>query len=213
MKVALIAGATGLIGKQLLDILLSDPEYHHVKAITRKPIDTTHPKLENVVIDFKDIRAEPDRLTADTVFCCLGTTMRKAGSKEVFRTVDFEYPLHLAEVTYQRGAKQFLLVSALGADAESSIYYNRVKGEVEDAIANVGFEEYHIFRPSLLLGPRQEQRSGEDAAKVFYKVFSFLIPAKYKAIESVKVARAMAHFARKEESGKSVHESASLQVF
>lgn len=213
MKVALIAGATGLIGKQLLDLLLNDAEYHAVKAISRKPLDSTHPKLENIVVDFDMLASVVDKISADAVFCCLGTTMKKAGSKAAFKKVDLTYPLELAQATRTKGARQFLLVSALGADKNSSIYYNQVKGEVEEAIADIGFVEYHIFRPSLLLGPREEKRSGEDAAKMVYKIFGFLIPEKYKGVESIKVARAMVHFARLEQEGKFIHESVSLQNF
>jgi uncharacterized protein YbjT (DUF2867 family) len=213
MKVALIAGATGLIGSQLLDLLLNDPEYHLVKAITRKPLAKAHEKLENIITDFDTLSESDGRLTADVVFCCLGTTMKKAGSKEAFYRVDFSYPLALAKIAHARGAQQYLLVSALGADKSSSIYYNQVKGEVEEAIAGVGFRSYHIFRPSLLLGPREENRPGEDAAKVFYKMFGFLIPAKYKGIDSLKVAKGMIYRARAEEEGKFIHESRDLQKF
>ncbi len=213
MKVAVIAGATGLIGKQLLDLLLNDPEYHAVKAIVRSVIDVTHPKLKQIVVDFERLQEQADELKADVVFCCLGTTMKKAGSKDAFRKVDFHYPLELAKVTHAYGAQQFLIVSALGADRHSSIFYNKVKGETEDAIADVGFQACHIFRPSLLLGPRKEERAGEDAAKVFYKLFAFLIPAKYKAIESIKVAKAMLFYARQEQGGVHIHESKALQCF
>jgi len=213
MKVAVIAGSTGLIGKQLLQLLLDDPEYHLVKAITRTPLELKHVKLQNIVADFNRLGEYADRISGDVVFCCLGTTMKKAGSKEAFRKVDYVYPLELADVTHASGSQQFLLVSALGADKNASIYYNKVKGEVEEAIGKVGFSSYHIFRPSLLLGPRNESRPGEDAAKFFYKVFGFLIPEKYKALDSMKVARAMLLLAREEQEGSHIHESVSLQKY
>ena len=196
MKVALLAGSTGLIGKQVLGLLLEDPEYHRVIAISRKPLGISHAKLENVISDFSDLDSLKPGLKADNVFCCLGTTMKVARTKEAFFKVDFTYPYRLAQLSHELGARQYLLVSALGADAGSSIYYNKVKGEVETAIAQVGFPSLHVFRPSLLLGPREENRSGEEAAKVFYRIFGFLIPEKYKAIDSAKVAKAMVHFAR-----------------
>ncbi|HCR55143.1 MAG TPA: oxidoreductase, partial [Cytophagales bacterium] len=152
-------------------------------------------------------------LKANDVFCCLGTTIKNAKTQEAFRKIDFEYPLHLANISKANGASQFLLISALGADPNSSVFYNKVKGEVEGAIASVGFESYHIFRPSLLLGPRSEKRSGEWAAKVFFKLFGFLIPGKYKAIDSAKVARAMLAMARKNGRGIFVYESKSMQQF
>ena len=139
--------------------------------------------------------------------------MAKAHTKEKFYEVDYTYPLLLARNSLARNAKQYLLVSALGADKQSSIYYNQVKGKIEEAIGALGFETVHFFRPSLLLGPRAEHRSAEDAAKIFYRIFGFLIPAKYKAIESEKVARAMLHFASQDQKGNFIHESKDLQKF
>lgn len=213
MKVAVIAGATGLIGNQLLQLLLNDPEYHLVKAFTRSPLELKHSKLQNIVADFDRLRELRAQLSGDAVFCCLGTTMKKAGSKEAFKKVDYMYPLELATTTHHHGAQQFLLVSALGADKNASIYYNKIKGEVEEAIGKVGFRSYHIMRPSLLLGPRDESRPGEDAAKFFYKAFGFLIPEKYKAVDAAKVARAMLRLARDEQEGMHIHESKALQEY
>lgn len=182
-------------------------------ALTRQELPLQHPKLVQVKVDFAKLGEYNEAFKADDVFCCLGTTMAKAGSKENFNQVDFYYPLLVAKTSFGRGAKQFLIVSALGADKESSIYYNRVKGQVEEAVSQIGFESLHIFRPSLLLGPRTEKRSGEDAAKFFYKFFGLLIPKKYKAIASTKVARAMLHFAKEEVAGTHIHESSTLQQF
>ncbi|MEJ7647128.1 MAG: NAD(P)H-binding protein [Chryseolinea sp.] len=211
MKSALIAGATGLIGNQLLQMLLSSERYSKVTAIVRNKI-SDHPKLNQVSINLGDPHAYGG-LYADDVFCCLGTTIAKAGSKEKFREVDFEYPLALARTMKAAGASQYLLVSALGAKKDSSIFYNQVKGEVEDSVINAGYQCVHIFRPSLLLGDRKEKRSGEEAAKVFYKIFGFLIPSKYKSIESRAVANAMRHFASRDQKGTFIHESGSLQPY
>lgn len=213
MKTALIAGSTGLIGKQLLQLLLDSPEYEKVKAISRKPLDLIHSKLENIITDLSSLEANKEKLTADDVFCCLGTTIKTAGSKKAFEAVDYDYPLLLAQLAKARGAHQYGIVSALGASKESSFYYNQVKANIEEAITKVGFQTVHIFRPSLLLGDRQENRPGEEAAKVFYKIFGFLIPAKYKGVDGGKVANAMLHFARMESKGVHIHESSSLQKF
>jgi uncharacterized protein YbjT (DUF2867 family) len=210
-KVALLAGSTGLIGNQLLELLLADKYYSKIIALSRKPLAITNPKLENIVVEVEQL--EKHQLKADDVFCCLGTTMKQAGSKAAFRKVDFDYPLQLAKVLKTNGAQQFLLVSALGANKKSGIFYNQIKGEIEEAITSVGFRTLHIFRPSLLLGPRKDHRSGEEAAKVFYKIFGFLIPKKYQGLESIKVARAMQAFAKKEQSGRFVHESNTLQKY
>ncbi len=213
MKTALIAGATGLIGKQLLQLLLDDPYYGRVKGITRKPIEIQNPKFENVVLDFEKLPAQDAALKADDVFCCLGTTIRIAKTKEAFRKVDYDYPLELARIAKNQGAEQFLLVSALGADKSSGIFYNKVKGEVEEAIRQLSFSTFHIFRPSLLLGNRAEQRAGEGAATAFFKFFGFLIPAKYKAIDSLKVARAMQVLAKENKPGFYYQESKELQGY
>jgi uncharacterized protein YbjT (DUF2867 family) len=213
MKTALIAGSTGLIGSQLMQLLLNDDHYTIVKAISRKPLEITHPKLENIVLDFDRLTEHHDKLKADDVFCCLGTTIKKVKTKEKFRKVDFDYPVELAKLTKANGAEQYLLVSALGADKNSKIFYNQVKGEVEEAIGQIGFKSYHIFRPSLLMGDRNESRSGEEAGKVFFKYFGFLVPVKYKGIDSIKVARAMRQLAVLYQNGMQIHESKELQSY
>jgi len=173
----------------------------------------TNSKLTNVISDFKNLSSHAAELTCDDVFCCLGTTIRVAKTKEAFRQIDYEYPVAVAKIAKANGAAQFLLVSSLGANKNSGIFYNQVKGEVEEAISTIGFTATHIFRPSLLIGPRKEHRSGEDAAKVFYKIFGSLMPVKYKSIESIQVARAMIAKAKIETSGIFIHESKELQVF
>ncbi len=213
MKTALLAGSTGLIGKQLLQLLLNDPAYTEVKALSRKPIGVEHPKLKNIVLDLNKLDEHFDQLKADDVFCCLGTTIKQAGSKEAFRKVDHDYPLELAKLTKNQGATQYLIITALGSNKMSGIFYNQVKGQVEEAIDRVGFQSYHIFRPSLLLGERTEKRAGEGAATVVYQALGFLIPLKYKAIDSAKVARAMLHMAKLNSKGKFIHESKELQQF
>lgn len=213
MKVALLAGGTGLIGSQLLQLLVKDEEYTKIKCLTRNPLAITHNKIEVIQTNGENLNELSSSLLADDVFCCLGTTIKKARTKEAFKKIDYDYPLLLAKVSKSNGARQFLLVSALGAHPSSSVFYNKVKGEVEGAIAEIGLETYHVFRPSLLLGSRTEERSGEDAAKTFFKVFGFLVPDKYKAIDSAKVARAMLATAKKNATGTFVYESKFLQEF
>ena len=212
MKTALIAGSTGLIGQQLLQLLIESPLYEKVIAITRHDLPV-HPKLVQIKMEFGSITENSAMIKADDVFCCLGTTIAKAGSKEKFRQVDFYFPYLLAKTTHATGAKQYLIVTALGANKSSSIFYNEVKGEVEEAVSAVGFDAVHIFRPSLLLGHRHEKRPGEDTAKLFYRIFGFLIPQKYKGISSLKVASAMLYFATQNKKGTFIHESGELQQF
>lgn len=213
MKTALVAGSSGLIGNQLLSLLLEDNRYRKIIAISRRPLELIHPKLENIVLDFEQLKQHSHALKCDDIFCCLGTTIKKVKTKEAFRKVDFQYPLELARIGKEQGAENYLLVSALGANKNSSLFYNQVKGEVEGAIAKIGIPTLHIFRPSLLVGPRSEQRSGEEAAKWVYKIFGFLIPTKYMAIESIKVARAMISVAQEKRNGVIIHESKELQTF
>ncbi|HET9487050.1 MAG TPA: NAD(P)H-binding protein [Chryseosolibacter sp.] len=211
MKTAVVAGATGLIGNLLVIKLVGSPRYESVITLTRKSLPSHHPKVRQVLTDFHDLPSALSGVRPDDVFCCLGTTMAKAGSKNKFYEVDFEYPFALAKVTRGLGAKQYLLVSALGADRNSKIYYNRVKGEAESAIRTVGFDATHIFRPSLLLGQRTEKRTSEDIGKFLFKVFGFAIPEKYKAIDAAKVAEAMLATASKDQKGTFIHESREMQ--
>lgn len=213
MRTALIAGATGLVGKYLLALLLASDRYDKVIALIRHDLPVDNPKLVKLKIDFANIDGYADQLRADDVFCCLGTTIAQAKTKEKFKEVDLTYPLRIAIATKLAGAQQYMLVSALGADKQSSVFYNRVKGEAEEAIGTVGFESFHIFRPSLLVGPRKQKRTGEDAAKIFFKIFGFLVPAKYKAIEASKVSKAMLYFAAQEKKGQFIHESLEMQSF
>lgn len=213
MKTAVLAGATGLVGSELLQQILQTGRYRRVLALTRRDFPLTHPNLDKLSADF----LHPEHALAgqqpDDIFCCLGTTMAKAGTKEKFHEVDFKYPLALAKATIALGAKRYFLVSALGADKNSSVYYNRVKGQVEEAIRKLGFQTLHIFRPSLLLGQREEKRPGEDAAKALYRVIGFLIPDKYKGIEAATVARAIIAAASEEKDGVFSYSSGEMRRF
>jgi uncharacterized protein YbjT (DUF2867 family) len=184
-----------------------------VTAIARTSLPFSHPKLKLIIADFDSIESQKEKLVADDIFCCLGTTIKSAKSKEAFRKIDFDYPLLIAKLTKALGAKQFLLVSALGANKASSVFYNKVKGEIEEAISSIGFESCHVFRPSLLLGSRIEKREGERSMQKIFSAVGFLIPKKYKAIESIKVARGMLAIAKKNVSGNFIHESNSLQAY
>lgn len=213
MKTAVIAGATGLVGNEVVNQALQNSRYDKVIALTRRSWKKEHPKFTNLIVDFDNLKHALEGLRPDDVFCCLGTTMAKAGSKEKFFKVDFTYPLALAKATIALGATQYMLVSALGANKDSFVFYNRVKGQVEEAISAEPFSAVHIFRPSLLVGPRPEKRSGEEAAKKAWKIFGFLISAKYKPVEAETVARTMIAMAVREEAGIFVHESKEMQQF
>jgi uncharacterized protein YbjT (DUF2867 family) len=214
MKTALIAGATGLVGKACLYELLESNTYARVTALVRKPIPLKHHKLHQLVVDFDNLHAVKEELFANDVYCCLGTTIKVAGSQENFKKVDYYYPLELAHLTKLNGADTFLLISAMGADAKSSIFYSRIKGEVEQAIDTIGFQLFGIFRPSLLLGDRIEFRLGEQIAKVVMKGIGWLFVGplkKYKGIQASTVAKAMVNAASLNRTqGKMIYENDSL---
>jgi uncharacterized protein YbjT (DUF2867 family) len=185
---ALLLGATGLIGTFLLEKLLGSPMYSGVSVWVRKPLQTQHPKLQAKTIDFEKL--EQGRIEAEDVYCCLGTTIKQAGSQEAFRRVDFDYPAALARTAARDGAKRLLVVSALGADAGSKIFYNRVKGEMEEAVRAAGVPMAYLFRPSLLSGPRAEPRMGERVGLVIGAALGPLL-GKYRPIHANLVALAM----------------------
>ena len=213
-KHALIAGATGLVGNELLQQLIRGRQYHTISILSRHEVETTSKRVETVIVNY-DTLSDKQLPEVDDVFCCLGTTMSKAGSKAAFRKVDYDYPLRVAEITRRTGAQQYLLVSAMGADETSYIFYNRVKGEVEAAIAKLNFDAFHVFRPSMLLGERTETRIGEQVGQVVMQGVAPLMVGglkKYRAISAETVAEAMVHVARKELSGTYVFESDKIQA-
>ncbi len=191
---ALVAGATGLVGSHCLRLLLASRQYEKVVALVRRPLSLNDAKLEQAVVDYDRLAETLPAGSFDDVYCCLGTTIRKAGSQAAFRRVDFDYPVALAQVARSRGARQFLLVSALGADPASKVFYNRVKGEVEQAVRAAGIEQSWFFRPSLLVGERSESRPAERAGIAFAKLMVPLLQGplrRYRAVEADAVAAAM----------------------
>ncbi|MGH7754502.1 MAG: oxidoreductase [Gemmatimonadales bacterium] len=215
MREAVAAGATGLVGGHLVELLLADPAYSRVTTLVRKPAPASHPKLSQRVVDFDRLAATPDFPAAQDVFCCLGTTIKKAGSQDAFYRVDFTYVLELARTASRHGARQFLLVTALGADPKSRIFYNRVKGETEQAVNQVPFDAIQVFRPSLLLGERAERRAGERAATLLSRVLGFALvgPLRpYRPIAARDVARAMVRVAKEARAGRHLYPSDRIQA-
>ena len=209
-KTALLAGATGLIGAQLLPLLLASERYAKVIVVGRRAVPTIHPKLVQVTTELDQLEAVRLRLIADDVYCCLGTTMKQAGSKEAFFKVDFLYVVQLAAVSASNFASRLLVVSSMGADAESRIYYSRVKGEMEAAVRQAPFRAIHIFRPSLLLGARDRPRAGESVAAVLMRAAAPLLRGpllKYRPVTGAAVAAAMLRAAEDGGGGVRVHES------
>lgn len=211
-RTALILGASGLVGGHLLAILLDSPEYRRITAIGRRPL-AGHPKLDQIVTGLDDLGSHAAAFAVDAVFCCLGTTIKKAGSRAAFRRVDRDYPLAAARLARAAGAA-FLVVTALGADPRSIFFYNRVKGELERQLIALDLPSLHIFRPSLLLGERRETRPGEELAARLSTVLSpfFRGPfAKYRPVDARAVARAMYAAAVRPSAGPvRIHESAEI---
>jgi uncharacterized protein YbjT (DUF2867 family) len=210
---ATLIGATGLIGGYLLDELLKDDSFDSVRILIRRPLALTHPKLEMKLVDFAD--AESFRLAlegSEVVFCAVGTTQKKVkGDKTAYRKVDYDMPVNAARFCKMTGCEKFVLVSSVGASSKSNNFYLKLKGEVEDAVKAVGLRSVHIVRPSMLLGERKEFRLGERIGKSLMKIFSFLIPSKYKPVHARVVARAMVVLAKIGKEGSNSYEFAVIK--
>lgn len=197
-KTAIIIGATGMVGKQVLAHLLASSVYKQVIAVTRKPI-APHAKLKNLVIDFDKLTSALKDVKADDAFCCLGTTIKQAGTKTAFHKVDYTYNFEFAYVLKQNACQHFLLISSLGAFPKSLVFYSRVKGLLEKDITALNFSRLSIIRPSLLLGDREENRLGENLAARFFPLVSPFLRGGLRAIQPIQgkdVAQAMFNIAQ-----------------
>ena len=205
---ATIVGATGLIGSYLLEQLLQDEYFNTLRILIRRPIELTHPKLEKKLVDFAENESLQLALEGtDIIFCTIGTTQKKVkGDKEAYRKVDYDIPVKLVRLGKLTGCEKFILVSSVGANSKSTNFYLKLKGEVEDAVKVIGLKSVHIMRPSVLLGDRKEFRLGEKIGKGFMSALSFLMPAKYKAIQARDVAKAMLAASKKNETGFFIYE-------
>jgi len=205
---AMIAGASGLVGSFCLQRLLRESRYDNIHSLVRRPSGLAHARLVEHVVDFDSLENEPTLPAVDDVYCCLGTTIAKAGSREAFEKVDHDYVLSLGRITRLTGAQRFLLVSALGADPVSGVFYNRVKGSTEVDIQQLDFPALHILRPSLLTGPRKDFRMGERLA---IPVTALLRPlmrgslARYRAVHADHVAACMIEAAFDDMEGVEIH--------
>ena len=225
----LIAGGTGLVGREAINACLRDPGVSHVRALLRRassldavlgPLVAQAPALasaqrarfEAMQVDFQRLDRTPQAFRVDTVFCSLGTTIRQAGSQEAFRRVDFEAPLQIARLAHAQGARRFLLVSALGASSSSRVFYNRVKGELEDAVSAIGFEQLIIARPSLLDGDRAESRPAEHLGLMLGKALGLLIPESHRPVHVSLVAKALLRAAAEGGAGRRVLTNAQMRA-
>lgn len=212
-KTAILIGATGLIGSHLLELLQNDPEISLIKVLVRRPVVFSNPKIRTVVTDFTDhesFRSEFGK--GDIVFCAVGTTNRKVkGDKSEYEKIDYEIPVNAANFSQEAGCSKFVFVSSVGANSRSKSFYLSLKGKVEDAICNMNIPTVLIFRPSLLLGKRQEFRAGELFGKIFIRAVAFLLPSKMKPVRAHSVAQSMLEAAIKELHGISIFHYKEMQ--
>ncbi len=214
-RLALLAGASGLVGGYLLEALLDGPEFGRVFAITRRALGREHPRLANRIVQFDNLESQLRGLTCQVAFCCLGTTIRQAGSQEAFRRVDFDYVLAFAAAAKAARAQKLVVVSSVGADPRSRNFYLRTKGEMESALAAIGFASLDILQPSLLLGWRRQMRPTELAARLLAPVVNpFLFGSReiYRGISARTVAAAMVGAARSGRRGVQKYTHAAIQA-
>ncbi len=213
-KTALVFGSTGLVGNLLLKELLASDKYDSIKIFVRKPAEITHPKITEYIVNFQNVASFEDKIKGDDLFICLGTTIKKAGSIKIMEEIDCDLPVSITSAACKNGVKRLAVVSSIGANHSSSNYYLKIKGKMEEGIMKYYFENTAIVRPSMLLGERKEKRSGENAGKIFMKIFSPLLYGKmkkYRSIQARDVAKAMISLLSRDQV-KTIYESDELQL-
>lgn len=214
MKKVIIAGASGLIGTELLTLLLQDERISEVVALVRSALQVNHVKLKQLKVDFDKLSDYKEHFDGDAVYCCLGSTKKKTPNLEDYNKVDHEYPLNLAKIALENNIAQYHIISALGADKNSKVFYTRLKGRIEEDIKNIPLPSIHIYQPSLLVGARKEHRGFE---KFFIHAMSFINPLligglrKYRSIKASVVAKAMINQTFKNLNGIYVYPSNIIQ--
>ncbi|CAG9614298.1 hypothetical protein BACCIP111899_03525 [Bacillus rhizoplanae] len=212
-RTALVLGASGLVGQEVTQLLIDSDYYDSVTIFVRKPLEWEHEKLQQKQVDFSILEQYKEFFAVDDVFNCLGTTIKKAKTKENFKKVDYDYTIRAARLAEEQGVQNFLVISSMGAKPKSLFFYSQVKGQMEEDIQKLVIEGIHIFRPSLLLGEREEFRFGERIGEKISGIMPFLFKGsftKYKPISAEQVARGMYVTALREESGVHVHESSEI---
>lgn len=214
-KTAIIIGSSGVIGSRCLQKLLNNPNFNSVTTLVRRSVRLRFQKHIEHIVDFNNIDSFAHLVKADVVFACLGTTMKQAGSREAFYEVDYTYTLKMAELAAKNGCEQFLVISSLGADPNSSVYYSRVKGEMEEALKKIPIPYIGVFRPSLLISVRKEFRRMEKFGiflmRYFLNFFLWGPLRKYRGIKASDVARAMVKVALENRTGYDVIQSDEIQ--
>ena len=207
-KQVTLFGATGLIGSYLLKFLLKDSDIHLINLVGRKPFHLQHDKINNIVIDFEDFSSILNSVSgSEAVFVSIGTTMSKVnGDKIMYKSVDFDIIFNIANACKQKNINQFIYVSSLGANSNSSNFYLRLKGEIDEAIAELNLNSTSVFRPSVLLGKRNESRPGEKILQLVMPLLDFIIPSDSKAIKAEDVAKSMLNTIKNYKSGLHIYQ-------
>lgn len=206
----LLVGSTGLVGRLVLTLALDDSRISEVVVLSRKALSVEHEKLRTLLVDFDNLPDDPSLWKVDAVICTLGTTMRLAGSKEAFRLVDYSYPLTIAKKAYEQGTRRYVLNSASGANSDSSIFYNKVKGELEQALIGLGFTSLTLVRPGLIGGERSEFRLGESVGAAVLSLFGPILPRRLRINPAPKIAGALLESAIQGSGGVCVVSSGQL---
>jgi len=206
----LLVGGTGAVGKRVISHTLLEQTYEALITLGRRESNTSDPRHAHHVVDFEQIELHQSIIDARDVVCTLGTTIKKAGSRERFEAIDHGYPLRIAKLAKANGVERFVLVTSLGADARASNHYLRTKGRLEDDVIALGFESVVILRPSLLIGEREERRLGEEAGKIANRLFSKLIPRRYRGIDVDVIAQRIAQVGREAPKGVVIYESEQI---
>jgi uncharacterized protein YbjT (DUF2867 family) len=213
-KKAIVAGASGLIGSELLKILLNDPIYSEVVAIVRKPMELNHPKFNQIAVNFDKLDDFAHLIVGDVIFCTLGSTRKKTPDLATYRKIDHDYPVKLASIAVENGISQFHFISSIGADSNSSNFYTKMKGETEEDVKSSGVNALVIYRPSLLTGDRAETRFAEGIMQGISKIINPLLLGglrKYRSIAARTVAKVMIDLSKTDLKGIYVYESDDIQ--
>lgn len=201
-RLVLLAGASGLVGGCAVDALLEAPEVKRVVALSRRPLARQHPRFANRIVQFERLEAQLQGARCDAALCCLGTTLRRAGSEQAFRAVDIECVLAFARAAKAAGARRFVVISSVGADPDARSFYLRTKGEMEELLEAVRFESLDILQPSLLLGARAEARPLELAARLLMPLVNPLMRGRYVAYRAIPASTVGAAMLGATRSGK-----------
>lgn len=211
-KTAIILGATGLTGGILLNLLLKDARYEKIKLFSRSSVGVSNPKIEEHLIDLFELEKHKDIFQADEVFCCIGTTKSKTPDNETYKKVDHGIPFAAVKLCKENNIHTFIVVSAMGANPESKVFYNKTKGEMESDVLKQNIKNTYILQPGLIGGDRSEKRLGESIAKFFFKILNPIIPKSYRTISPETIAKAIVVLANQGHSKKRIENQTLKEI-